>query len=74
MVSSTTRLAPTELDGELEAEEQPLEVVLAGLLDLAALDHDMSIDDLALLDQPVEVEAERGDVLGEVLRALLEGS
>ena len=38
IVSSTTRLAPTAVDHRAEPDEQPLQVVLAGLLDLAALD------------------------------------
>jgi hypothetical protein len=60
------------VDGEAEPDEESLEIVLAGLLDLAALDPDVVEHDLLLLDQPRKVEAERGDVLSELVVALLE--
>ena len=73
MVSSTTRLAPMRVDGVAQADEQAFEVVLAGLLDLAALDVDVVDQQLLLLGQIVQVEAERADVLGQLLGGLLEG-
>ena len=68
-VSRTTRLAPIDVDREVEAHEQALEVVVAGLLDLAAIDVDV-VDRRAACARcsAVEVEAERGDVLGELRR------
>ena len=56
----------------IEADEQALEVVLAGLLDLAAVDVDVVDDQLLLRDQRRQVEAERGHVLGELVGVLLE--
>ena len=61
------RLAPIGADGVLQPDEQPLQVVLAGLLDLAALDAHVVDDELALVDQLVEVVAERGQIAGELL-------
>src|SRR5581483_3275063 len=49
-----------------------LEVVLARLLDLAAIDVDVVDDELALGDQSRKVEAQRGHVAGEVVDVLLE--
>ena len=60
------------VDRVAEPHEQPLEVVVAGLLDLAALDDDVREPDLLLGRQLVEVEAERADVLGQLPRRLLE--
>src|SRR5262249_8522322 len=60
-------------DGAAQADEQALQVVLAGLLDLAALDADVIDEQLLLLGEAVEVEAEGADVLGEFLGGLLEG-
>ena len=66
-------LGPDGVDGVAEADEQPFEVVVAGFLDLAALDAHEIHDDLLLLDQLVEVEAERADVLRQLLGGFLEG-
>ena len=66
-------LGADRVDGMAEADEQALEVVLAGLLDLAALDVDEVERDLLLPHQLVEVEAERAHVRGQLGRALLEG-
>ena len=72
MVSRTTRLAPIASIACAEPDEQPLEVVFAGLLDLAALDADVVEGEQALLLQALQVEAQRGDVGLEVARGLLE--
>lgn len=56
----------------LEADEEPLEVVLAGLLDLPALDVDVVEEEPLLGDQAIEVEAERGDVRLQLVLGLLE--
>ena len=55
-----------------EPHEQALEVVLAGLLHLAALDADVVEGEQALLLELLEVEALRGEVDLEVARGLLE--
>ena len=60
------------VDGVAQADEQPVEVVLAGLLDLAALDLDVVERKQVPGDQVVEVEAQRADVLDELLGPLLE--
>ena len=60
------------IDREAEPDEKPFEIVVAGLLDLAALDADVIEHDLFLLDQPRQIEAERGHVLRELVGALLE--
>jgi hypothetical protein len=60
------------VDGEAEPDEETLQIVVAGLLDLAALDPDVVEHDLLLLDERRQVVAERGDVLGELVVALLE--
>ena len=60
------------LDRVAEPDEKSLQVVVAGLLDLAALDADMVDGDEAGGDQAGQVVAERGDVLRKVLAALLE--
>ena len=58
MVSNITRRAPTALHGVLEPDEQAVEVVFAGLLDLAALDVDVVDDQLPLRDEVVQIDAE----------------
>src|SRR5206468_3722934 len=60
------------VDRVAEPHEEPLEIVVAGLLDLAALDLDVIEHELLLLDQSRKIEAERGYVLGELVAALLE--
>ena len=66
-------LGPERVDGVAQADEEAFEVVLAGLLDLAALDVDVVHQQLVLLGQLVQVEAEGADVLGQLLGGLLEG-
>ena len=61
------------LDHAVEPHEQAFEVVFAGLLDLAAFDADVIHGQLLAADQLLEIEAEGGDVLGQVLGRLLEG-
>jgi hypothetical protein len=73
IVSRHDPLGADRVDRVAEADEQALEVVLAGLLDLAALDVDEVERDLLLPHQLVEVEAERAHVGGELGGALLEG-
>ena len=60
------------VDGEAEPEEQPLEVVLAGLVDLRALDAHVIDRELLFLDQAIEIEAERAHVLRQFFPRLLE--
>jgi hypothetical protein len=66
-------LRPDRVDRQAEPDEQPLEVVLAGLLDLVPLNVDVVDGELVLADEVVEVVAEGADVLGEFLGGLLEG-
>ncbi len=61
------------IDGEAEPDEEALEVVLARLLDLVSLDVDVIHGEHLPLDQLVEVEAKRADILRQFLRGLLEG-
>src|SRR5262249_20270392 len=65
-------LGADRIDREPEPDEEPFEIVVAGLLDLAALDLDVIEHDLLLLDQRRQVEAERGHVLRELVITLLE--
>jgi hypothetical protein len=60
------------VDRVAQADEQAFEVVLAGLLDLVALDVDVVDRDFLLRLQLVEVDAQRTQVLGQFLAALLE--
>ena len=66
-------LRPDGVDRVTQADEQSFEVVLAGLLDLAPLDAHEVHDELLLLDQLVEVEAERANVLRQFFGGFLEG-
>ena len=61
------------VDGVLEPDEEAVEVVLARLLDLVPLHRHELEHQLLLGDQPVEVEAERADVGGQLFRRFLEG-
>ena len=61
------------LDGVLEPHEQALEIVFAGFLDLAAVDMDVVDQQLLLLDQLVEVVAQRAHVLRELVGVFFEG-
>ena len=65
-------LRPDLLDGVVEPDEQALEIVIAGFLDLAALDAHIVDDELLVGDQARHVVAERGDVGGEIVGGLLE--
>lgn len=56
----------------IEADEQAFEVVVAGLLDLAAIELDVVDDQPVGGYQAFEVVAERGDVGGQVGRMFLE--
>lgn len=60
------------IDGVAEADEQPLQIILAGLLDLAALNVDMLEHEFFLGDELVQVEAERADIGGEFRGVFLE--
>ena len=60
------------VDSVSKSNEQPLEVVLTALLDLAPLDMDVVDRDLAIGDEAVELVAERCHVGDEVGGALLE--
>ncbi len=46
------------VDGVCQADEESLEVVLARLVDLAAVDMDVIHNEFAVFDQLVEIEAE----------------
>ena len=50
------------IDGVAETDEEPFEIVLAGLLDLAAFDMDVIEQDHFLRGELVQIEAERADV------------
>src|SRR5262249_50942804 len=65
-------LGADRVDGEPEPDEEPLEIVIARLLDLAALDLHVVEHDLLFLDQPRQIEAERRHVLRAPVAALLE--
>ena len=72
IVSRTTRLAPM-VDGGRQADEEAFEVILAGFLDLAALDVDV-VDDSFFCCGPVPPDrTQRGDVFGQFLGGLLKG-
>jgi hypothetical protein len=60
------------VDGMAEADEETFEIVVAGLLDLAAFDAHVIEHDLFLSLQQLEVEAERAQVLCQLGRAFLE--
>ena len=61
------------IHGMAEADEEGLQVVLAGLLDQAPLEVDVIDRQLLLRDQRGHVEPERGDVGGEFVGGFLEG-
>jgi hypothetical protein len=66
-------LGADRVDGVTEADEQRLQIVVAGLLDLAALDVDVVHGQLPAADQVVQAEAQGADVLAQLLGGLLEG-
>src|SRR5262249_33899992 len=55
-----------------EADKEPLEVVLSGLLDLVPLDPNVIERELPGRLEPPEIEAERADVRDQLLDPLLE--
>ena len=59
--------------GVAEAYEQRFQVVLARLHDQAAVKEHVVDDDLLLLDKLLQVIADRGEVLLEIVDILLEG-
>ena len=61
-MSSDDPLGADRVDGVAEPDEQRLEVVVAGLLDVLPLDLDVVDDELAVGAELLEVPAERGDV------------
>ncbi len=61
------------VDQIAQPDEQTLQVVVARLLDFAGFDVDLVDDQLAVGFQLGQVEAQRGDVLLELLGAFLEG-
>jgi hypothetical protein len=65
-------LGSDRVDRIPQADEEPLEVVLSGLLDLAPLHAHVIERQPALFHQRVEIEAQRADVLRQLLGGLLE--
>src|SRR4051812_10940150 len=65
-------LGADRFDGGIQADEQPFEIVLASFFNLVSLDADEIENQFLLADELVEVEAERADVLRQLLRALFE--
>jgi hypothetical protein len=65
-------LGADRVDRVAEADEKAAEVVLARLLDLGALDADVVDQQLPARDELFEIEAERADVLDQLLGGLLE--
>lgn len=66
-------LGVERVNGGPEADEQPFQVVLAGLLDLVALDAYVTDLEFLLLGKGVQVEPEGTDVLNQFLGGFLEG-
>ena len=73
MVSSTTRLAPIAVDGVVQANKQSFEVVVAGFFDLVAFDPHEVHGQFFPLDEFIQIEAERPDVLSEFFDGFLKG-
>ena len=71
MVSSTA-LRAHRVDGERKPDEQALQIVFADFFDLLRLDAHVVERELLLLDEGVQIEAERAHVLGKLLAGLLE--
>ena len=61
------------VDGVGEADEETVQVVVARLLDLRAVEEDVVDDELLLLDESRQVEAERRHVGRQLVPPLLEG-
>ena len=61
------------IDGKAQADEQPLQVVVAGFLDLAALDEDVVDGELLFALQVRQVKPQGRDVSGELLGGFLKG-
>src|SRR4030095_10770309 len=66
-------LGTDRINGVAQADEEPFEIVLAGLLDLAGLDIDVIDQEFVLADQLLQVDAEGADVPGQVTGRLLKG-
>ncbi len=66
-------LGPDAVDGEPEPNEEPAEVVLAVLLHVAALDHDVVHHQLLLGGEVIEVEPQRPHVGRQLRAGLFEG-
>ena len=66
-------LGADAVDRVPQPDEQPFQVVLARLLDLAALDVDEVEHQFLLRDQRLEIMPERGEVRRQLLGVLLEG-
>jgi hypothetical protein len=66
-------LGADRIDGVIQPDEQGFEVVLAGFLDLVALDLDVIDRHLLLPDQRLEIEAEGAHVLRQLFGGFLEG-
>jgi hypothetical protein len=50
---------------------RPFEIVVAALLDLVGVHVDVVDEELVVSNQAIQIEAQRSNVLGEVLRRLL---
>ena len=64
---------PHGVNGVPQADEEALQIVLAGLLDFAALDINEIQGEELLFFQVRQVETQGGDVLGQFLRGFLKG-
>ena len=71
-VSSTDALGADGIDRVIQPDEQPFQVVLAGLLDLTALDVDVVEHEFLAPDQTRQIESERRDVALQLRGRLLE--
>ncbi|MEY9364163.1 hypothetical protein ABH994_006884 [Bradyrhizobium yuanmingense] len=67
------RLGADLVDRKFEPQEERLEIIVTDLGDFGWVDLDMLDMDLRLVDQPLEIEAERIHIRDNVDRTLLEG-
>ena len=65
-------LGPDRLNRVVQTDEQPFEIVVAGFLDLAAFHADIVDGQFLRRDQLRKIEAQGGDVFGDLLAAFLE--
>ena len=65
-------LGANGIDRRAQTDEQPLEIVLAGLEKLISVEDDVLDGKPLAADQPAEIEAQRERILREVIGALLE--